>query len=83
MSVARPRMAFVSKRFIKGSSVTFIQGLRMTKTDLLIRNVLVKEGDFCNGPSVVSEILVYSARHTYVNKLHSECYHKQRNQQTL
>ena len=38
----------------------------MTKTDLLICNVLVKEGNFCNGPSVVSNILAYSARHTYV-----------------
>ena len=38
----------------------------MMKTDLLICNVLVKEGNFCNGPSVVSNILAYSARHTYV-----------------
>ena len=38
----------------------------MTKTDLLICKVLVKEGNFCNGPSVVSNILAYSARHTYV-----------------
>ena len=38
----------------------------MTKTDLLICNVLVKKGNSCNGPSVVSNILAYSARHTYV-----------------
>lgn len=63
MSVAKPRTVFVSKR---QGSLTFIQGSRMTKTDLLICNVLVKEGNFCNGSSVVSNILAYSARHTYV-----------------